>query len=118
MNDGLDDDYDNYQFELSDGQTTYYTMVNQQNEIVIPNLDSHSVPRVGENFVTVRSNDKAFVDSEREFFTLPAQQTNIEVPLISNLKDGELAVVLTWTEGVSIQGTKVQVQNLDLHVQF
>ena len=31
---------------------------------------------------------------------------------------GELAVVLTWTEGTSIKGNTVQMQNMDLHVQF
>lgn len=27
-------------------------------------------------------------------------------------------MVLTWTEGTSIKGTTVQMQNMDLHVQF
>lgn len=76
------------------------------------------MPRVGENTVTVSANDLSFQDSSREFLTLPAQFTNIELPLVSQLKDGELAVVLTWTEGTSIKGNTVQMQNMDLHVQF
>ena len=90
----------------------------QESEINIPQADTRETPRIGENNVLVTANDLAFQDSKREFFTLPAQFTSIEIPLVSQLKDGELAVVLTWTEGTTIKGTQVLMQNMDLHIEF
>lgn len=118
MDDGRIEDYDNYQFVLNDGVKDYYMLEDQESEIQIPVADTIDVPRIGENTAIVSANDLSFQDSSREFLTLPAQFTNIEIPLVSQLKDGELAVVLTWTEGTSIKGTTVQMQNMDLHVQF
>jgi hypothetical protein len=119
LDDGVDDDNDDYVFELNNGRgKDYYELDGQENIIEIPSKDSKSVPEVGENEVTIQSADKNFQDSTREFLTLPAQVTNVDIPLVSHLKDGELAVVLTWFEGSNIQGTKVEMQNLDLHVEF
>lgn len=55
------------------------------------------MPHVGENIISVSSDEDAFVNSKRKFFTLPGYDTNIEVPLVSKLHDGELAIVLTWS---------------------
>jgi len=55
------------------------------------------VPRVGENIVTVTEEDGDFLESRRKFFALTGQPTVIDMPLVSPLKDGQLAVVLTWT---------------------
>jgi hypothetical protein len=44
--------------------------------------------------------------------------TNVEVPLVSKLQDGELAVVLTWTQGATISGNNAILNNLDLHIEF
>lgn len=50
---------------------------------------------------------------------LPGQNTKIEIPLVSKLKEGELAVVLTWTQGANVLSNhNVNLQNLDLHVEF
>jgi len=40
------------------------------------------------------------------------------MPLISPLADGELAVVLMWTQGATVTGSDVEFQDLDLHVEF
>jgi hypothetical protein len=37
---------------------------------------------------------------------------------VSKLLDGELAVVLMWTQGSKVNGNKVEMQNLDLHVEY
>jgi hypothetical protein len=118
MDDGRNEDYDNYEFVLNDGMENYFRLEEQESEINLPQADTRDVPRIGENTALVTSNDMAFQDSDREFFTLPAQFTNIEIPLVSQLRDGELAVVLTWTEGTTIKGTQVLMQNMDLHVEF
>ena len=55
----------------------------QESEINIPQADTRETPRIGENNVLVTANDLAFQDSKREFFTLPAQFTSIEIPLVS-----------------------------------
>jgi hypothetical protein len=38
--------------------------------------------------------------------------------MVAKLKDGELAVVLTWNQGSKIVGNNVELQDLDLHVEF
>lgn len=38
--------------------------------------------------------------------------------MVAKLKEGELAVVLTWVEGSVINGDNVDLQNLNLHVEF
>jgi hypothetical protein len=50
--------------------------------------------------------------------TLNGQTTDVEIPLVAALKDGELAVVLSWNEGNKISGNNVEIQSLDLHVEF
>jgi hypothetical protein len=44
--------------------------------------------------------------------------TDLEIPLVAKLRDGELAVVLTWTQGSKINGESVELQDLDLSVEF
>ena len=42
----------------------------------------------------------------------------VDVPLIGQLNDGELAVVLTWTQGSQVLDRQVELQDLDLHIEF
>jgi hypothetical protein len=49
---------------------------------------------------------------------LHGQPSAIEIPLVGNLLDGELAVVLMWTQGSKVNGKNVEMQNLDLHVEY
>jgi len=58
---------------------------------------SKTVPRLGENIATVTEEDGDFLLSTRKFFALAGQSTVVEMPLVSPLEDGELAVVLMWT---------------------
>jgi len=60
MDDGRNEDYDNYQFVLNDGVKDYYQLDDQESEIQIPVEDSKDVPRLGENIATVSANDLAF----------------------------------------------------------
>ena len=57
LNDGVEDDYDDYQFQLNDGLTDYYSMEDRDNVIMIPLQDSHTFPKVGENIAKVQSRD-------------------------------------------------------------
>jgi hypothetical protein len=95
--------------------TTYYSAQNQENDIKI---DSPSVPILGESIVKVSTDENVFLKSQRRFFNLPGQASKIEIPLVSKLLDGELAVVLTWTQGAKVHGSQAELQNLDLHVEF
>jgi hypothetical protein len=72
LQDGVDDDYDNYEFKLHDGLEDYYDMEDRDNIIMIPLQDSHTFPKVGENVAKVAAIDGVFQDSSTEFFTLPA----------------------------------------------
>jgi hypothetical protein len=58
------------------------------------------------------------MESKRKFFNFANQPNIIEIPLIDKLKNGELAIVLTWTSGALVNGKTVELQNLDLHVEF
>jgi len=40
------------------------------------------------------------------------------MPLVPKLKDGELAVVLSWSTGNTATGNNVELQDLDLHIEF
>lgn len=60
MDDGRNEDYDNYQFVLNDGVQDYYVLEDQESEIQIPVADSASVPKLGANIATVTANDLAF----------------------------------------------------------
>ena len=60
VDNGKNDDYDNYKFLLNDGIRDYFELDDQENEIQIPAADSRDVPRIGENIATVSSNDLAF----------------------------------------------------------
>jgi hypothetical protein len=59
-----------------------------------------------------------FLDSIREFYKVGNKLNYVEIPLVGQLRDGELAVVLTWNEGTKISGKQLTLMNLDLHVQF
>lgn len=113
-----DDDRDDYDVTFSDGLRNYYQLQDQENLFTLGDAEAKTIPHIGENFIQVSSDEDAFVNSKRRFFTLPGMDTNIEVPLVSKLKDGELAVVLTWTQGATISGTNAIINNLDLHVEF
>lgn len=114
-----DDSVEPYDFSLTLSQSQdakpYYKIEEQESEIVI---DETGIPKVGENYVSIADDESDFQVSKRQFFTLPGQATNIEIPLVPELKDGELALVLTWQEGSQVQGNNVEMQNLDLHVMF
>jgi hypothetical protein len=45
-----------------------------------------------------------FLDSIREFYKIGNKLNYVEIPLVGQLRDGELAVVLTWNEGTKISG--------------
>jgi hypothetical protein len=60
LNDGIDDDYDNYDFALNDGLENYYEMEDRDNIISIPLQDSHTFPKVGKNLAKVTSKDHVF----------------------------------------------------------
>jgi len=57
-----------------------------------------------------------FIDSIREFYNVQNKLNYVEIPLVGQLRDGELAVVLTWNEGTKISGKQLTLLNLDLHV--
>ena len=57
-----------------------------------------------------------FIDSIREFYNVQNKLNYDEIPLVGQLRDGELAVVLTWNEGTKISGKQLTLLNLDLHV--
>jgi hypothetical protein len=59
-----------------------------------------------------------FIDSKREFFKGQNKLNYVEIPLVSQLRDGELAIILTWNEGTIISEKQLTLLNLDLHVQF
>ena len=52
----------------------------------------------------MNTEENVFLESKRKFFNLPGQSSNIEIPLVSKLLDGELAVVLTWNQGAKVHG--------------
>lgn len=116
----IDDDLDTYTLSLHQGvdRRDYYQLNDQENYIEIGIQDSKSVPRIGENRVMVTEKDAVFSNSQRTFFALQGEKSVIEMPLVSRLKDGELAVVLSWTSGQNVVGNNVEIQNLDLHVDF
>jgi hypothetical protein len=116
----IDDDLDTYTLSLHQGvdRRNYYQLNDQENYIEIGIQDSKSVPRIGENRVAVTEKDAVFSNSQRTFFALQGEKSVIEMPLVSRLKDGELAVVLSWTSGQNVVGNNVEIQNLDLHVDF
>lgn len=86
---------------LSNGLVTYHSLENQENQFKI---DNPNIPIMGESIVTVNTDENIFLESKRKFFNLPGQSSNIEIPLVSKLLDGELAVVLTWNQGAKVHG--------------
>ena len=92
------DDQDNYEVSISQGinKKPYYHLTDQQNYVDIEGPDAKVAPKIGENDISVSQPDEVFLDSHRQFFTLEGLKTVIEIPLITKLKDGEVAVVLSW----------------------
>jgi hypothetical protein len=116
VTDSQDDDLDAYSFRLKDGMADYYELVEQENVIQISDAKSGEITILGDSIVHVSSDD-VFSTSNRKFFNLHGQPSNIEIPLVSSLLDGELAVVLTWTQGSKVVRSNVEMHNLDLHVE-
>ena len=117
MDDGVNDDYDNYQLGLlTPTGTTYMQRDGQEIVINVPSAEM----KIGEQTAKISSIDSIFVNTSRKFFALDTTENKLEIPLITKLKPGELAVVLTWQQGVEVKpGTMdVVVRNLDLHVEF
>ena len=113
----VDDDIDTYSFALSD-TVQYYSLGGQENVIDVSDEEAKTVPHIGLNRAAVEDEDAVFHKSAVRFEALGGLQTDIEIPLVARLKDGELAVVLQWTQGSKVQGDKVAVHDLDLHVEF
>jgi hypothetical protein len=80
----------------------------QENYIDIEGQEAKTSPKLGENVVSVSQPDGIFLESHRQFFTLAGQKTVIEIPLVTKLKDGELAVVLSWQQGSSQNGDEIE----------
>jgi len=118
LDDGEDDDIDTYKLVLNDGLKDYYQLTDQEDIIELGDSVSKTVPKIGENIATVTEEDGDFMLATRKFFNLPGQPSVIDLPLLAPLEDGELAVVMTWTQGASVAGTSVELQDLDLHVEF
>ena len=75
--------------------------------------------KYGENIASAsQPNGEEFLDNKRKFFALPGFSNQIEVPLVTKLKEGELAVVLTWMQGSYVNGINGDIENRDLHVEF
>jgi len=117
----VDDDQSSYSLTLVDESkfhSEYFALEGQENVIDLTDEESLSIPKIGLNTAIVKDEDGSFLNSERKFFALKGQQTQIEMPLVAKLKDGELAVVLTWTQGSHTESSNVEIQDLDLHVEF
>lgn len=114
----LDENQDDYSIKLSDGFREYLSLEDEDNFIVIKADGSQQAPRLGENIVYVSEPEGNFLNSERKFFLLPYLSTHVEVPLVGRLKDGELAVVLTWTAGKKVNGDRMIIEELDLKTEF
>lgn len=96
-----DDDLDNYQLSIKDELgTEYIKLEDQQNIIELKEQEIIVVPKVGGNVARVSSPD--YLVSQKQFIYIKGQPTDIEIPLVSALKEGEMAVVLTWTQGSSV----------------
>jgi len=106
--DSEDDDLDVYDFKLNDGMVNYYELEDQENVIKIGDGKSDTIPKIGESIAYVDSGT-AFSTSSRKFFNLHGQPSAIEIPLVSKLLDGELAVVLMWTQGSKVNGKNVEI---------
>jgi hypothetical protein len=82
-------------------------------------LKKHYEIKSGENYALIsQPNGEEFLDAKRKFFALPGFSNQIEIPLVTRLKEGELAIVLTWMQGTYVNGNQVETEDLDLHVEF
>ena len=114
MADDTDDDYNDYSLKLKNAVgKNYLSLENQDNtiELSLP-------PHLGENRVEVTAVDNLFKPSSRHFLALPGLETVVEVPLVTQLKPGEMVAVLTWIQGTYLNAQGYKMHNLDLHVEF
>lgn len=94
----VDYDLNNFDLKLIDDLgSQYYEELDQDNVIDI--VDKPREPKIGKNIAHVTTESNVFYPSDREFFALKGMPSEVEVPLVAKLKDGELAVVLTYTNG-------------------
>jgi hypothetical protein len=56
-----------------------------------------------------------YLDSHRRFYLLPYSTFKIQIPIVGELKKGELAVVLSWFEGKKKLDNTIQVSQLELN---
>ena len=117
---GVDDDVDDYSVALRNKADLedYFTLQDQDNLITFEGEEARNIPHLGMNSVSVKQDGGDFLNSKRRFFVHPSQSNEVEIPMVAKLKDGELAVVLTWNQGSQIVGNNVELQDLDLHVEF
>jgi hypothetical protein len=67
MNDGSDDDYNDYSIKLRNAiGKNYYTLQNQDNSV-----EMLQAPQLGENKVEVAADDNMFKTSVKSFIALP-----------------------------------------------
>lgn len=93
----VDDDLESYTFSLSDDKNLYFNLNQQDNVIEIGDEESLTIPHIGENLIEVSDEESVFHTSQVQFFSFHGHSTEIQIPLVAKLKEGELAVVLTWT---------------------
>jgi len=95
-----DDDQSNYHVIFNDGLSDYFEIGDQSNNIALLSDEFRQQVSPGENIVKVTEDGEGdFLNSDKKFYALPGLPNKIEIPLVSELKDGELAVVLTWMQG-------------------
>lgn len=101
--DSTDDDLDNFKLTVNDGLQDYLTLPDQGNVISMAGADAANASvelKPGENLAAVGQEggvgEPEYLGARRKFFVLPGFTNNIEIPLVSKLQPGELAVVLTW----------------------
>jgi hypothetical protein len=108
-----------FSLTLRDYVGPYFEIDGQPNPIQLTNKDAETVPRFGFNTALVGKLTPGFNLASRDFFAISNQPASLEIPMVKSLTPGELAVVLTWSQGTKIAGTNIlETFNLDLHVEF
>jgi hypothetical protein len=114
----VSDDLSDFTIALRDGMLNNIYQVDEQENVVDVGSE-FNLPRIGLNTVEASSTSNLFYPASRSFHDLKGQTTNVEIPLVSKLKDGELAVVMTWSTGSKAQANNQVLQSdLQLHVEF
>jgi len=83
-------------------------MSDMENLITVGENDTAQV-EPGENIVEVTTETGEFLDSRRTIFSLPGLPKLVDIPLVPVLKDGQLAVVLTWSQGQKTMGSYTEM---------